>query len=103
MPIFKVNIKWSKELFKDIELNTDDSPLVFKAQMYALSNVKPERQKIMCGGKIIGDNDWQNLTIKNGMTCMMMGSADELPVAPVKPVQFMEDLTEAQLAQVTKY
>ena len=51
MPVFKVNVKWSKELFSGVELNTDEPPLVFKAQLFALSGVQPERQKIMVKGK----------------------------------------------------
>ena len=50
MPIFKVNIKWGKELYSGIELSTDEPPLVFKAQLFALTGVQPERQKIMVKG-----------------------------------------------------
>lgn len=42
---FKVHVKWGKEQYKDIELNTTDSPQVFKAQLFALTNVQPDRQK----------------------------------------------------------
>lgn len=99
MPV-KVNIKWGKEQFKDVEVSMEEPPIVFKAQMFALSGVQPERQKIMVKGQIIKDDDWSNVqaNMKNGITLMMMGSADKLPEAPVKPVQFMEDLTEDQLA-----
>lgn len=95
-----VNIKWGKEQFKDIEVSLEEPPMVFKAQMFALSGVQPERQKIMVKGQIIKDQDWSNVVanMKNGITLMMMGSADKLPEAPTKPVQFMEDLTEDQLA-----
>lgn len=98
--IVKVNIKWGKEQFKDVEVSLEEPPMVFKAQMFALSGVQPERQKIMVKGQIIKDNDWSNVAanMKNGITLMMMGSADKLPEAPIKPVQFMEDLTEDQLA-----
>jgi ubiquitin carboxyl-terminal hydrolase 14 len=100
MPVFKVNIKWGKELFSDVELNTDDSPIVFKAQMFALSGVQPERQKIMVKGAIVGDSDWSNVNanLKSGITLMMMGSVDKLLEAPVQKTQFIEDLSEAQLA-----
>ena len=98
--MFKVNIKWGKEQFTDVELNTAESPLVFKAQLFALSGVQPERQKIMVKGQTINDNDWSNVAahLKNGLTLMMMGSVEKLPEAPVKPMQFMEDLSEDQLA-----
>ncbi len=74
--------------------------MFFLFKRFALSGVQPERQKIMCKGAIVQDGDWSNVqaNLKNGTTLMMMGSADKLPEAPVKPVQFMEDLTEDQLA-----
>lgn len=101
MPIYSVNIKWGKELFSNVELNTDEPPLIFKAQLFALSSVAPERQKIMVKGKIIGDNDWSNVVpvLQNGLTLMMMGSVDKLPEAPVVQTKFIEDLTESQIAQ----
>lgn len=100
MPVFKLNVKWGKELFSDVEANTDESPLVFKAQLFALSGVQPERQKIMIKGQTVGDVDWTNVVahLKSGLTLMMMGSVDKLLEAPVAKTQFMEDLTEAQLA-----
>jgi ubiquitin carboxyl-terminal hydrolase 14 len=100
MPVKKLNIKWGKEQFKDVEVNLEDPPIVFKAQLFALSGVQPERQKIMIKGQTIGDVDWSNVTasLKDGVTLMMMGSVDKLLAAPVKETKFMEDLTEEQLA-----
>jgi ubiquitin carboxyl-terminal hydrolase 14 len=101
MSQIKVNIKWGKEQFKDIELNLDEPPLVFKAQLFALTGVQPERQKIMIKGQTIQDIDWSNVraNLKNDVTLMMMGSVDKITSAPVAPVKFMEDMTEEQLAK----
>ena len=33
MPI-KINVKWGKEQFKDVEINMEEPPIVFKAQLY---------------------------------------------------------------------
>jgi len=41
-----VKVKWGKELFNDVELNTDEEPVVFKAQLFALTGVQPNRQKV---------------------------------------------------------
>ena len=38
---FDVNIKWGKEKFNDITVNTDEAPEIFKAQLFALTNVPP--------------------------------------------------------------
>ena len=48
-----MNVKWAKEKLNDIELNTDEPPLVFKAQLFALCGVQPERQKLMVKGTVI--------------------------------------------------
>lgn len=47
---FSVNVKWGKEKFDAIELNTEEPPMVFKAQLFALSGVQPDRQKVMVKG-----------------------------------------------------
>ncbi|XP_036251499.2 ubiquitin carboxyl-terminal hydrolase 14-like [Molothrus ater] len=83
MPLFSVNVKWGKEKFDGVELNTDEPPMVFKAQLFALTGVQPARQKVMVKGGTLKDDDWGNLKIKNGMTLLMMGSADALPEEPV--------------------
>lgn len=33
MPV-KVNIKWGKEQFKDVEVSMEEPPMIFKAQLY---------------------------------------------------------------------
>lgn len=40
-----VNIKWGKESFKDIEVDLQGSSDDFRAQLFSLTNVPPERQK----------------------------------------------------------
>lgn len=98
MPVFTVNVKWGKEKFDAVELNTEEPPVVFKAQLFALTGVAPERQKVMVKGGTLKDDEWGNIKIKNGMTLLMMGSADALPEAPADRPMFVEDMTEEQLA-----
>ncbi|XP_029194255.2 ubiquitin carboxyl-terminal hydrolase 14-like isoform X2 [Acropora millepora] len=98
MPVFTVVVKWGKEKFENVELNSDESPELFKAQLFALSGVAPERQKVMYKGSVLKDNDWGNFKLKNGVTFLMMGSVGELPQAPAKKTVFVEDMTDAQLA-----
>lgn len=45
-----------------MELDTSEPPIVFKSQLYALSGVEPERQKVMVAGKTI---EVRNLAIFN--------------------------------------
>lgn len=98
MPVYKVNVKWGKEKFTDIECNTDEPPEVFKAQLFALSGVQPDRQKVMMKGVTLKDDAWGNMKLKDGAMLLMMGTADELPQEPVQKTVFMEDMTEQQLA-----
>lgn len=49
----KVQVKWQKETFKDVEVDDNLPPLVFKGQMFALTGVAPERQKIMVKGGVL--------------------------------------------------
>ncbi|KAM6948965.1 ubiquitin carboxyl-terminal hydrolase 14 [Aplochiton taeniatus] len=98
MPVFTVNVKWGKEKFDAIELNTEEPPMVFKAQLFALTGVQPERQKVMVKGGTLKDDDWGNIKLKSGMTLLMMGSAEALPEEPVVRPMFVEDMTEEQLA-----
>uniref|UniRef100_A0A673KFX7 Ubiquitin carboxyl-terminal hydrolase n=1 Tax=Sinocyclocheilus rhinocerous TaxID=307959 RepID=A0A673KFX7_9TELE len=98
MPLYPMNVKWGKEKFDAVELNTEEPPMVFKAQLFALTGVQPERQKVMVKGGTLKDDEWGNIKLKNGMTLLMMGSADALPEEPVVRPMFVEDMTEEQLA-----
>lgn len=48
--VITVNVKWGKEKFDAVELNTEEPPMVFKAQLFALTGVQPDRQKVMVKG-----------------------------------------------------
>lgn len=102
--MFKVNVKWGKQTFQDVELDTTQDALTFMSQLYALSNVPVDKQKIMAkGAKIKEDTDLTTLKIKDGMTLMMMGTAEgKHLVEPVKQMVFSEDLTPEQRAKIFK-
>ena len=42
-----VNVKWGKQKFEGVEVDVGEPVAVFKAQLFALTNVPPERQKVM--------------------------------------------------------
>lgn len=65
MPLFPVKVKWGKELFPNVEVNTDEEPMLFKAQLFALTGVQPERQKVMLKGMSLKDNDWGNIKLRD--------------------------------------
>ncbi|XVF25101.1 hypothetical protein REPUB_Repub13aG0184900 [Reevesia pubescens] len=92
-----VSVKWQKEVFKAVEIDTSQPPYVFKCQLYDLTGVPPERQKIMVkGGLLKDDADWSSVGVKQGQKLMMMGTADEVVKAPEKGPVFMEDLPEEE-------
>uniref|UniRef100_A0A2M4ADJ1 Ubiquitin carboxyl-terminal hydrolase n=1 Tax=Anopheles triannulatus TaxID=58253 RepID=A0A2M4ADJ1_9DIPT len=97
MPSYSVNVKWGKESFKNIEVNTDETPLLFKAQLFALTGVQPERQKVLCKGINLKDEEW-NMPIKSGATLLLLGTKEEVPVEPVEKPKFIEDMNESELA-----
>lgn len=92
-----MSVKWQKEFFPAVEIDTTQSPYVFKCQLFDLTGVPPERQKIMVkGGLLKDDADWSTLGVKEGQKLMMMGTADEIVKAPEKGPVFMEDLPEEE-------
>ncbi|XP_075150199.1 ubiquitin specific protease 14 [Haematobia irritans] len=97
MPQYKVKVKWGRETFPDIEVNTDEQPILFKAQLFALTGVQPERQKVMCKGGILKDDEW-NLQIKEATTILLLGTKEQVPEKPVEQVKFIEDMNDAEMA-----
>ncbi|OTF83822.1 ubiquitin carboxyl-terminal hydrolase 14-like protein, partial [Euroglyphus maynei] len=102
MSTFNVKIKWNKEQY-DLELDTNEPPSVFKAQIFALTGVSTDRQKVVFKGGVIKDDEWNSTMLKSiknvtGATFLMMGSVGELPVEPQEKAVFVEDMTEKELA-----
>ncbi|XP_026740933.1 uncharacterized protein LOC113503276 isoform X2 [Trichoplusia ni] len=99
MPKVSVKVKWGKEMYPDVEVNTEDEPVVFKAQIFALTGVQPERQKVVCKGVTLRDDSWANFKLSNNALVLVMGSKEEdVPAAPVEQTRFVEDMNESELA-----
>lgn len=77
-------MKWGKETYPDIEANTDEPPMLFKAQLFALTGVQPERQKVMLKGVTLKDEDWRNFSLKD--------VSKKRTVSPAKNVRFPREL-----------
>ncbi|XP_078428157.1 ubiquitin carboxyl-terminal hydrolase 6-like isoform X2 [Wolffia australiana] len=91
-----VSVKWQKETFPAVEIDTNLPPYVFKCQLFDLTGVPPERQKIMVkGGLLKDDAEWSTVGVKQGQKLMMMGTADVVK-APEKSPVFVEDLPEEE-------
>lgn len=103
--IVKVSIKWGKQVFDDVEVNLSEDIATFKVQVYALTNVPVEKQKIMAKGKIIKeDSEWSAYpAVKNGVQLMLMGTAEGKELkAPDKQIKFVEDMTPQERAAALK-
>lgn len=97
----KVKVRWSngKKEFEGVDLNLEEPPTVFKAQLFNLTGVPIERQRIMCSGLMIKDDAWpEKLKITETTTMMLMGSSEVIPKAPVEKPKFLEDMSENELA-----
>lgn len=97
-----MKISWNRQTY-DVDVDTSEPPAVFKSQIFSLTGVPVDRQKIMVKGGMLKE-DWGKVKLKEGQKLMMMGSAEAIPVAPEKPVTFVEDLPPEQqdLALVPK-
>lgn len=64
----------------------------------------PERQKVMIkGGLLKDDTDLSQINARAGQTFMVIGAAGELPKAPTKPIQFLEDMPDEALSQAQSW
>lgn len=103
LTIFQVIVKHQGKKY-DVDLDPTSLGEVFKFQLYSLTGVEPDRQKILVkGGQLKDDTDLSKLGAKPGQTFMMMGTAstsggNELG-RPKEAVKFVEDMTEAEAAQ----
>ena len=88
----------------EVELDPTSTGETFKYQLYSITGVEPDRQKILVkGGQLKDDTDLSKLGAKPGQTFMMMGTpAANAPAVlerPKEKVKFMEDMTEAEAAK----
>lgn len=86
----------------NIDLDPTTTGETFKYQLYSLTNVEPERQKIIVkGGQLKDDQDLSKLGFKPNQNLMMMGtpSGGVAIAAPQQPTKFFEDMTAAEAAQ----
>lgn len=95
-------MKHGKEKY-NIDLDTSSTGETFKYQVFSLTGVEPERQKIIVkGGQLKDDQDMSKLGFKPNQQIMLMGSPSGGAGAIVKPteqIKFLEDMTEAEVAQ----
>ncbi|GAW81285.1 ubiquitin carboxyl-terminal hydrolase [Plasmodium gonderi] len=93
MTIVNVTVKWKSHVYNDLQLNTGESLMSFKEKLWKLTNVPPEKQKLMYKGLIKDDTDLSTLNIKNNDKIMLVGSSETLIERPTQVI-FVEDLSK---------
>ena len=88
----------------EVELDPTSTGETFKYQLYSLTGVEPDRQKILVkGGQLKDDTELSKLGAKPGQTFMMMGTPSDSGLMTLEPpkekTKFMEDMTEAEAAK----
>ncbi|KAI6173261.1 Ubiquitin carboxyl-terminal hydrolase [Aphelenchoides besseyi] len=73
-----VTVKWSGQSL-DVDADIQEEPLVFKSQLFAMTGVPPDRQKVMFKGKTLKDDTWEGFPVQEGSTLMMLGSTTMVP------------------------
>jgi ubiquitin carboxyl-terminal hydrolase 14 len=89
----------------EVDLDPSSTGEIFKWQLYSLTGVEPERQKILVkGGQLKDDTELSSLKAKPGQTFMLMGTPGEsggtnVLERPKEKIIFREDMTEAEQAR----
>ncbi|MCJ1278664.1 deubiquitinating enzyme [Puttea exsequens] len=88
----------------EVELDPTSTGETFKYQLYSLTGVEPDRQKILVkGGQLKDDAELSKLGAKPGQTFMMMGTPAEggnTLERPKQQLKFREDMTDAEAARM---
>ena len=94
-----IKIKWNKSDYTlEVDLSQDLSLL--RTQLFSLTGVLPEKQKILMKGKVLNKED-QSLSeagVKPGGNLMLMGTASEL-VESKEEVKYQDELTPEEKAR----
>eukprot|EP00826_Nyctotherus_ovalis_P026154 TRINITY_DN2041_c0_g1_i4.p6 TRINITY_DN2041_c0_g1~~TRINITY_DN2041_c0_g1_i4.p6 ORF type:complete len:125 (+),score=43.53 TRINITY_DN2041_c0_g1_i4:110-484(+) len=98
-----ISVKWGKKILK-LEMDPNEDASVLKAQIYGLTFIPPDKQKIyLKGGKTITDStDMKALDLKDGATIMLVGTPEDKQekIDLTKKTVFAEDLTNEQKARL---
>jgi ubiquitin carboxyl-terminal hydrolase 14 len=88
----------------EVEVDTTSNGETFKYQLFSITGVEPERQKILVkGGQLKDDADMSKLGLKANQVLMMMGSPSgsaQVIEKPKEKIKFLEDMDEAEAAQL---
>jgi ubiquitin carboxyl-terminal hydrolase 14 len=86
----------------DVDVEPSSTGEEFKYQIYSLTNVEPDRQKVIVKGTAVkNETDMGKLGLKPRQVIMLIGTPGEggKLMRPTEKTKFVEDMTEAEAAQ----
>jgi len=100
MAAIPVKVKHQGNIY-DIEIDPSSTGEELQLQLYSLTNVEPDNQKIMAGKMIKADTQLSTIKFRPNQMINMLGkpSAEVVMEAPKERTKFVEDMTEAEMAK----
>ena len=100
MAEIQIRVKHQGKVY-DVPVSTESNGEELKMQLYSLTNVEPQNQKIMAKKIVKDDTPLKSLGLKENMMITLLGapSAENAVEIPKEKMKFAEDMTEAELAQ----
>lgn len=100
MAELQLKVKHQGKIY-DVSINPESNGEELRYQLYSLTNVEPENQKIIAGKMVKDDTPLSSLKLKPGALITLIGhpSAQVVAEVPKEKMKFAEDMTEAELAQ----
>ena len=96
-----LTVKWKKEVHENISVDLSAPVSELKVQLFSLTGVAPDKQKLILGGKTLKDDQsLESCGAKTGSVLQMMGNAMDNWVKPDVAFTFVEDLSASQQAAV---
>jgi len=94
----KVTVKYGKKKHKNVEIKATDSLEDIQAMIFSLTQVVPERQKIIIKGKTLQSDEDVKKLIKNKVLITVMGSSASATstASGGKKIKFVEEMTAAE-------
>jgi ubiquitin carboxyl-terminal hydrolase 14 len=65
-----VKVKWGKETLDNVEVSASEGLDLFKAQLFALTSVPMERQKILAKGKQLKEDSDLGKSVRPNRLCL---------------------------------
>lgn len=96
-----------KKITHEVDLDPTSTGLIFKIQLYSLTEVPPERQSVSYKGfgRVTDETDMSTIGVTQGMVFYLLGSplredGDDGLGRPTEEIKFQENMTEAELAKI---